>query len=187
MLPTPRVVALVGPCKRVKMTGRRIESVTSLNGATYRGRMFIDATYVGDLMASAAVTYTVGREAEQQYGEDLAGVRRGDAEPRAHYTQGDKDHFVCDVDPYIRPGDPASGLLPLVFKNKADYKIAVQGDSLLFNQYGITLINTAKCPLVKAAAAKRFVDWLRSSVGQQAIADYRIGGQQLFFPNAAGR
>lgn len=49
--------------------------------------MFIDATYVGDLMAAAGVTYTVGREPQDQYGEDMAGVRRGDTTPRVHYGQ----------------------------------------------------------------------------------------------------
>ncbi len=100
------------PGKGVTMDGRRITSITTLSGKTYHGRMFIDATYVGDLMAAAGVSYTVGREPESQYGENLAGVRRGDTKPRAHYTQGDKDHFVKEVDPYLKPGEPASGLLP---------------------------------------------------------------------------
>jgi hypothetical protein len=104
------------PGKGVQMNGKRIESITTLSGKTYRGKMFIDATYVGDLMAAAGVTYTVGRESESQYGEDMAGVRRGDTKPRVHYTQKDKDHFVKDVDPYVKPGDPESGLLPHVFK-----------------------------------------------------------------------
>lgn len=104
------------PGKGVRMNGRRIESITTLSGKTYRGKMFIDATYVGDLMAAAGVTYTVGREPESQYGEDLAGVRRGDTSPRVHYTQRDKDHFVREVDPYVKPGDPDSGLLPKVFR-----------------------------------------------------------------------
>jgi hypothetical protein len=98
----------------VRMNGKRIESITTLSGNTYRGKMFIDATYVGDLMAAAGVTCTVGREPEDQYGETLAGVRRGDTTPRVHYTQRDKDHFVKPVDPYVVPGDPASGLLPYV-------------------------------------------------------------------------
>ncbi len=104
------------PGKGVTMAGKRIAAITTLSGKTYRGRMFIDATYVGDLMAAAGVSYTVGREAESQYGEDMAGVRRGDTQPRVHYTQRDKDHFIKDVDPYVRPGDPASGLLPYVFR-----------------------------------------------------------------------
>ncbi len=100
----------------VKMDAQRIVSITTLSGQTYAGKMFIDATYVGDLMAAAGVTYTVGREAQLQYNEDLAGVRRGDTFPRKHYTQKDKDHFIRDVDPYIIPGDPSSGLLPHVMQ-----------------------------------------------------------------------
>lgn len=102
------------PGKGVKMRGKRIESFTTLSGKTYRGKMFLDATHVGDLMAAAGVTYTVGREPESQYGEDMAGARRGDTKPRVHYTQGDKDHFIKDVDPYIKPGDINSGLLPYI-------------------------------------------------------------------------
>ncbi len=104
------------PGKGVRLNGKRIDSITTLSGKTYRARMFIDATYVGDLMAAAGVTYTVGREPESQYGEDMAGVRRGDTKPRVHYTQRDKDHFIKEVDAYVKPGDPNSGLLPRVFK-----------------------------------------------------------------------
>lgn len=100
----------------VRLAGRRIISFTTLSGKTYQAKMFIDATYVGDLMAAAGVTYTVGREPESQYGENLAGVRRGDTHPRRHYTQGDKDHFIKEVDPYVTPADPRSGLLPRVLK-----------------------------------------------------------------------
>ncbi len=103
------------PGKGVKMDGQRITAFTTLSGKIYRGRMFIDATYVGDLLAAAGVSYTVGREAESQYGEDMAGVRRGDTKPRVHYTQRDKDHFIKNVDPYVTPGRPDSGLLPYVF------------------------------------------------------------------------
>jgi hypothetical protein len=102
--------------KGVTMDGKRIAAITTLSGKTYRGKMFIDATYVGDLMAAAGVTYTVGRERESQYGEDMAGVRRGDTKPRVHYTQGDKDHFIEEVDAYVKPGDTNSGLLPRVLK-----------------------------------------------------------------------
>jgi hypothetical protein len=98
--------------KGVTMDGKRIKAITTLSGKTYHGKMFIDATYVGDLLAAAGVSYTVGREPESQYGEDMAGVRRGDTKPRVHYGQRDKDHFVKEVDPYVKPGDPASGLLP---------------------------------------------------------------------------
>jgi hypothetical protein len=102
--------------KGVTMDGRRIKAITMLSGKTYHGKMFIDATYVGDLMAAAGVACTVGREPESQYGETLAGVRRGDTKPRVHYRQGDKDHFVKEVDPYVKLGDPASGLLPHIHR-----------------------------------------------------------------------
>ena len=71
------------------------------------------------------------------------------------------------------------------FRNKADYRIVVEGNKSLFNQYGVTLVNKAKCPHVRSNAGQRFIDWLRSVRGQQAIAAYRLNGQQLFFPNAA--
>ena len=110
----------------VTMEGRRIKAITTLSGKTYQGKMFIDATYVGDLMAAAGVTFTVGREPESQYGEDMAGVRRGDTNPRVHYGQKDKDHFVKEVDPYVKPGDPSSGLLPHI--NKSDGLTNGHGD-----------------------------------------------------------
>lgn len=72
----------------------------------------------------------------------------------------------------------------LSFRNKADLDIVVQGDKRLFNQYGVMLVNPAKHPTVKKAAGQRFIDWLISPQGQRAIADYKVGGEQLFFPNA---
>jgi tungstate transport system substrate-binding protein len=70
------------------------------------------------------------------------------------------------------------------FKNRGDLAIAVEGDAKLFNQYGVILVNPAKHPHVKAALGQAFIDWLISRAGQKAIADYKIDGQQLFFPNA---
>jgi tungstate transport system substrate-binding protein len=72
----------------------------------------------------------------------------------------------------------------LAFGNKGDLDIAVQGDKRLFNQYGVMLVNPQKHPHVKAAAGQQFIDWLASPEGQQAIAEYRINGSQLFYPNA---
>jgi tungstate transport system substrate-binding protein len=73
----------------------------------------------------------------------------------------------------------------LSFKNRADLVIAVEGDRRLFNQYGVMLVNPEKHPNVKKEWGQAFVDWLISREGQDAIASYRINGQQLFFPNAA--
>jgi tungstate transport system substrate-binding protein len=70
------------------------------------------------------------------------------------------------------------------FKNKGGYKIVIEGDPELFNQYGVVLVNPAKFPNVKAKPGQAFVDWLISDEGQAAIAGFKIEGQQLFFPNA---
>ncbi len=87
----------------VRKQGERITSVTMLSGKTYAGKMFIDATYEGDLMAAAGVSYTVGRESNDTYGETHNGVQ---------VAMNVKNHrFRVPVDPYIRPGDPASGLV----------------------------------------------------------------------------
>ncbi len=75
----------------------------------------------------------------------------------------------------------------LSFKNRQNLKIIVEGDSKLFNQYGVILVNPKKHPHVKAAAGQKFIDWLVSAEGQGTIAAYKIGGEQLFFPNAVKR
>lgn len=72
------------------------------------------------------------------------------------------------------------------FKNKGDFKILVEGDTALFNQYGVILVNAEKCPSVKTGPGQSFVDWLISAEGQTAIGAYQLNGQQLFFPNAVG-
>ena len=72
----------------------------------------------------------------------------------------------------------------LAFKNRADLAVLVQGDKQLFNQYGVMVVNPARHPHTRAAGAQKFVDWVTSPAGQGVIAAYKIGGQQLFFPNA---
>jgi tungstate transport system substrate-binding protein len=74
----------------------------------------------------------------------------------------------------------------LSFKNRGDLAILVEGDNRLFNQYGVILVSPAKHPHVKKDLGQMFIDWLVSPRGQQAIASYRIEGEQLFFPNAKG-
>jgi tungstate transport system substrate-binding protein len=73
----------------------------------------------------------------------------------------------------------------LSFKNRGELVISVEGDRRLFNQYGVMLVNPAKHPHVKKDMGQAFVDWVISTEGQKAIADYQINGQQLFFPNAS--
>ena len=89
----------------VKKDGRRIVSIKMETGETYAGKIFIDASYEGDLMAKAGVSYHVGRESNKTYGETLNGIQVKNA---IHHQ------FIKRVDPYLRPGDSSSGLLPLV-------------------------------------------------------------------------
>ncbi|MBO0699352.1 MAG: FAD-dependent oxidoreductase, partial [Zavarzinella sp.] len=86
-----------------KVEGKRIVAVRTESGLTFAAKVFIDASYEGDLMAAARVSYTVGREPNSKYGETLNGVER---------AQNKHSHrFVVKVDPFVKPGDPASGLL----------------------------------------------------------------------------
>jgi hypothetical protein len=93
--------------KGVKKDGTRITAITTLSGKTYEGRMFIDATYEGDLMAAAGVDYHVGREAKSVYGEDWAGIQTGVLHHRHHFGV-----LKEKLSPYVVPGDPKSGVLP---------------------------------------------------------------------------
>jgi len=101
----------------VKKEGGRITSITMETGQQYTGTMFIDATYEGDLMAAAGVSYTVGREANSRYGETLNGVQDNYYYTTLQHQVSDnaRNHnFVQGVDPYIVKGDPSSGLLPFI-------------------------------------------------------------------------
>lgn len=75
----------------------------------------------------------------------------------------------------------------LSFKNRGQLTIVVEGDKRLFNQYGVMLVNPSKHPHVKVQPAQAFIDWLVSAQGQDAIAGYKVGGEQLFFPNAEAK
>jgi len=99
-----------------QMPGKRIASITMLGGMTVNASMFVDATYEGDLLAKAGVSYTVGREGNEAYGETYNGIQI----PLHH-------QFSHPVDPYVVEGDPASGLLPNVIANDQSQQIG-QGD-----------------------------------------------------------
>lgn len=87
----------------VEMDGPRIVAITTLAGDTFRGRTFIDATYEGDLMAAAGVSYAIGREANEKYDETLNGIQT---------SRATSNQLPWGVDPYVEPGNPESGLLP---------------------------------------------------------------------------
>jgi hypothetical protein len=95
--------------KGVRKKGDRIISITTLDGTTYSARMFIDATYEGDLMAAAGVDYHVGRESMSTYGERWAGVQTGVLHHRHHFGA-----VKTPISPYLIPGDPKSGVLPRI-------------------------------------------------------------------------
>ncbi|HJZ58687.1 MAG TPA: FAD-dependent oxidoreductase [Gemmataceae bacterium] len=107
--------------KGVKLDGKRIMSITTESGKTFAGKVFIDATYEGDLMAAAGVSYTVGREPNTKYGETLNGVAR---KWNQHLHR-----FTVKVDPFVKPGDPKSGLVfgiepgPLPADGEGDHRL----------------------------------------------------------------
>ncbi|MCG3190701.1 MAG: Tungstate-binding protein TupA [Burkholderiaceae bacterium] len=107
-----------------------------------------------------------------------------------------KDKFAgykecgCGMGPALNMGSSSNAYVFtdrgtwLSFKNPGDLVVLVEGDKRLFNQYGVMVVNPAKFPHVKSALAQQFADWVVSKAGQDAIAAYKIGGHQLFFPNA---
>ena len=95
--------------KGVKKTGARLTAITMLSGKTYSGKMFLDATYEGDLMAAAGVEYHVGREANRVYGEEHNGVQTGVLHHSHHF-----DVLKEKISPYVVPGDPRSGIIARV-------------------------------------------------------------------------
>lgn len=97
--------------------GNKIESIEMENGSKYAGKMFIDATYEGDLMAAAGISYSVGRESNREYGETLNGVQANKISVTLNWTlsrNAYNHNFIDRVDPYIVKGDPKSGLLPYI-------------------------------------------------------------------------
>jgi len=103
----------------VKKQGAKIIEIMMENGNSYSGKMFIDATYEGDLLATAGISYTVGRESNKEYGETLNGVQANDYSItlRGTIARNSIHHnFIDGVDPYIVKGDPSSGLLPFIIE-----------------------------------------------------------------------
>ncbi|TFY96386.1 substrate-binding domain-containing protein [Ramlibacter rhizophilus] len=117
--------------------------------------------------------------AELRYWQ-LAGVARGSRYRECGCGMGPALNIAASTGAYVL-ADRATWLS---FKNPADLTVLVEGDKRLFNQYGVMAVNPAKHPHVESAEANRFVEWVTSPAGQQAIAAYKIKGQQLFFPNA---
>jgi len=121
--------------------------------------------------------------AEQRYWK-AAGVDLSATKPPGYRECG------CGMGPALNMASSIGGYVLadrgtwLNFKNRGDLAILVEGDKRLFNQYGVMVVNPARHPHVKKELAQAFVDWVVSSAGQAAIAAYKVGGEQLFFPNA---
>ena len=113
-----------------------------------------------------------------------AGIDLAGAKPAGYRECG------CGMGPALNIGSSSNAYVLtdrgtwLAFKNRGELRILVEGDKSLFNQYGVMVVDPARHPHVKAAPAQAFADWVVSPAGQAAIAEYRIGGEQLFFPNA---
>ena len=113
-----------------------------------------------------------------------AGVDIAKAKPAGYKECG------CGMGPALNMGSSMNGYVLadrgtwLNFKNRGDLVVLVEGDKSLFNQYGVMVMNPSMFPHAKAALAQQFADWLVSPAGQQVVASYKIGGEQLFFPNA---
>ncbi|HBE43437.1 MAG TPA: xanthan lyase, partial [Bacteroidales bacterium] len=104
----------------VRKKGTKIIQISMESGRSFKGKMFIDATYEGDLMATAGVSYIIGRESNSQYGETLNGVQANKTSLtlRGTVSRNAYNHnFIDGVDPYIKKGDPSSGLLPFIEKD----------------------------------------------------------------------
>ena len=98
-------------------------------------------------------------------------LKRAAAGPRP--AQESRDYLLSDRGTWLS------------FKNRGELAVLTEGDKRLFNQYGVMLVNPVKHPNVKAQDGQAFVDWLVSPQGQATIAGYKVGGEQLFFPNAS--
>ena len=113
-----------------------------------------------------------------------AGIDLAKAKPAGYKECG------CGMGPALNMGSSLNGYVLtdrgtwLNFKNRGDLAVLVEGDKSLFNQYGVMVVNPGVFPHIKAGLAQQFADWVVSPAGQQVIASYKIGGEQLFFPNA---
>lgn len=163
------------PLAMVRKDGAKIVEITAENGDVFRAKMFIDATYEGDLMALAGVSFHVGREANSVYGETLNGVRS-----RTPHHQ-----FTVAVDPFVKPGDPASGLLPFIQSGSLDVEGAGDRKIQAYNYRLCFTTNEAnRLPAKKpeGMVATSFESLLRAANGRLPVtppADYSAAKFEL--------
>jgi tungstate transport system substrate-binding protein len=164
---------IVGPkADPAKVAGSK-DAVASLKriadtGAPFASRGDKSGTHFAELQLWKAAAIDPAKEKPSWYRETGSGMG-----PTLNTASGMNAYALADRGTWLS------------FKNKGELQVAVEGDKRLFNQYGVILVNPAKHAHVKKDMGQAFIDWLLSKEGQQAIGDYKINGQQLFFPNAS--
>src|SRR5689334_8115724 len=163
---------LIGPksdpagIKGMKDVGAALKAIMS-KGAPFISRGDRSGTHIAEINLWKASGVDIEKEKgdwDKSNGQGM-GAARNTAGASNAYVRSDRGTWIS-------------------FKNKGDLVIEVEGDKRLFNQYGVMLVNPAKHPNVKRDLGQTFVDWVTSPEGQKAIAEYKIGGEQLFFPDA---
>ena len=163
---------LIGPAGDPARVGGK-DIVAALQKVASSGALFVSR---GDKSGTHA--------AELRYWK-RAGIDLASAKPAGYRECG------CGMGPALNMASSLNGYVLadrgtwLSFKNRGELRILVEGDRALFNQYGVIVVNPARHPHVKQALAQQFADWVVSPAGQASIAAYKIGGEQLFFPNAS--
>lgn len=155
--------AKIGGTKDIVAALRKIRAAQ----APFASRGDRSGTHFAELELWKAAGIDIGKEKGPWYRDTGSGMG-----PTLNTAAGMYAHALTDRGTWLS------------FKNRGDLVISVEGDKRLFNQYGVILVNPARHPHVKREMGQAFVGWLTSSEGQHAIAGYKIGGEQLFFPNA---
>jgi tungstate transport system substrate-binding protein len=164
---------LVGPKSDPAGVNGTTDIVAALKAIHAKGAPFISR---GDRSGTHAAELALWKLA----GIDVGGADRGAWYKEIGQGMGAALNTASAADAYVL----ADRGTWISFKNRGGLAVSVEGDKKLFNQYGVILVNPAKHPHVKQDLGQTFIDWLTSPEGQNAIAGYRINGQQLFFPNA---
>src|SRR5262249_15968117 len=164
---------LIGPASDPAGINGSRDIVAALKTIKAKGAPFISR---GDRSGTHAAELALWKLA----GIDIAGADRGPWYKEIGQGMGAALNTASASDAYVL-SDRGTWI---AFKNRGNLKFSVEGDTKLFNQYGVILVNPAKHPHVKKDLGQAFIDWLVSPEGQKVIADYKIDGQQLFFPNA---
>ena len=163
---------LIGPKSDPAKVARGKDAVRALQRihrakAPFVSRGDRSGTHFAELELWKAAGIDIGRDKGSWYRETGQGMG-----PALNIASGMNAYVLADRGTWLS------------FKNRGELTLAVEGDRRLFNQYGILLVNPEKHPHVKKDLGQAFINWLVSPEGQKAIADYKINGQELFFPNA---